>query len=130
MVMAMNSHYYRQQVEQAISGAEGLANNLPLSSLRAFFFVVPSADEQHDIVGYLGRSTNELSEAVAQAERETSLLREYRTRLIADVVTGKIDVREAATRLPDEVEELEQLDEADALIDGEEEPTDALATAP
>ena len=130
MVMAMNSRYYRQQVEQAISGAEGLANNLQLSSLRAFFFVVPSTDEQHDIVGYLGRSTNELSEAVAQAERETSLLREYRTRLIADVVTGKFDVREAAARLPDEVEELEPLDEADALIDGEDEPTDALATAP
>ncbi len=130
MVMAMNSRYYRQQVEQAISGAEGLANNLPLSSLRAFFFVAPSTDEQHDIVWYLGRSTNELSESVAQAERETSLLREYRTRLIADVVTGKFDVLEAAARLPDEVEELEPLDEADALIDSKEEPTDALATVP
>ena len=52
------------------------------------------------------------------------LAREYRTRLIADVVTGKLDVRAAAARLPDEVEELEPLDEADAL------PTDALATAP
>ena len=46
------------------------------------------------------------------------------------MVTGKLDVREAAARLPDEVEELEPLDEADALIDGEEEPTDALATVP
>ena len=61
---------------------------------------------------------------------QVDLIREYRTRLIADVVTGKFDVREAAARLPDEVEELEPLDEADALIDGEEEPTDALATAP
>ena len=126
MVMAMNNHYYRQQVEQAISGAEGLANNLPLSSLRALFFAVPSIDEQHDIVGYLRRSTNELSEAVAHAERETSLLREYRTRLIADVVTGKLDVREAAARLPDEVEEPEPLDETDALTDVEDEPTDDL----
>ena len=126
MVMAMNSRYYRQQVKQAISGAEGLANNLPLSSLRALFFVVPSIDEQHDIVGYLRRSTNELSEAVAHAERETSLLREYRTRLIADVVTGKLDVREAAARLPDEVEEPEPLDEADALTDVEDEPADDL----
>ena len=62
--------------------------------------------------------------------REIVLLYEYRARLIADVVTGKLDVREASARLPDEVEELEPLDEADALIDGEEEPTDALATAP
>ncbi len=61
--------------------------------------------------------------------RLIELSREYRTRLIADVVTGKLDVREAAARLPDEVEELEPLDEADALIDGEEEPADALATA-
>ena len=46
-------------------------------------------------------------------QREISLLREYRTRLIADVVTGKLDVREAAARLPDEVEEPEPLDEAE-----------------
>ena len=130
MVMAMNSRYYRQQVEQAISGAEGLANNLPLSSLRALFFVVPSIDEQHDIVGYLRKSTDELSEAVAHAERETSLLREYCTRLIADVVTGKLDVREAAARLPDEVEEPEPLDETDALIEGEDGPTDDRDAVP
>ena len=130
MVMAMNSRYYRQQVEQAISGAEGLANNLPLSSLRALFFVVPSIDEQHDIVGYLRRSTHELSEAVAHAERETLLLREYHTRLIADVVTGKLDVREAAAGLPDEVKEPEPFDETSALIDGEEEPSDNLDAVP
>jgi type I restriction enzyme S subunit len=35
-------------------------------------------------------------------EREIELLREYRTRLVADVVTGKLDVREAAARLPDD----------------------------
>ena len=54
------------------------------------------------------------------------LSREYRTRLIADVVTGKLDVREAAARLPDEVEEPEPLDETDALTDGEDEPSDDL----
>ena len=31
-----------------------------------------------------------------------NLLNEYRTRLIADVVTGKLDVREAAAAIPDE----------------------------
>ena len=30
------------------------------------------------------------------------IIREFRTRLVADVVTGKLDVREAAARLPDE----------------------------
>ncbi len=55
------------------------------------------------------------------AEREIDLLREYRTRLIADVVTGKLDVREAAARLPDEVEEPEPRREP--ARDGHGEPT-------
>ena len=38
---------------------------------------------------------------IARLEREIELLREYRTRLVADVVTGKLDVREAAARLPE-----------------------------
>ena len=48
------------------------------------------------------------------------LLREYRTRLIADVVTGKLDVREAAARLPQEAEDVEPLDEAEAEGDAEQ----------
>ena len=43
----------------------------------------------------------------SRTQREIDLLREYRTRLIADVVTGKLDVREAAARLPDEVDDSE-----------------------
>ena len=101
MVLAMNGRNYRQQVEQAISGAEGLANNLPLSSLRAFRFVVPSLEEQGAIVCCLRETTSELSAAATRSEAEIALLHEYRARLIADVVTGKMDVREAATSLPD-----------------------------
>jgi type I restriction enzyme S subunit len=40
--------------------------------------------------------------ATSRLEREIQLLREYRTRLVADVVTGKLDVRAAAARLPEE----------------------------
>jgi type I restriction enzyme S subunit len=57
------------------------------------------------------------------AEREIELLREYRTRLIADVVTGKLDVREAAAALPDEAHEPEPLDEPAAT--GADEADDA-----
>ena len=73
------------------------------------------------LVGCLRTGLGQVLEAISATHREIGLLREYRTRLIADVVTGKLDAREAAARLPDEVEELEQLDETDALIDGEEE---------
>ena len=61
-----------------------------------------------------------IDDAIARSEREIDLLREYRTRLIADVVTGKLDVREAAARLPDEVEEPEPLDETEADADVEQ----------
>ena len=90
----------------------------------------PPPEEQRAIVEIVSKESVDARRAIDLAQGELSLLREYRTRLIADVVTGKLDVREAAARLPDEVEELEPLDEADALIDGEEEPTDALVTAP
>ena len=120
MVLAMNSRYYRQQVEQAISGAEGLASNLPSSSLRAFAFAVPPVPEQRTIVEHVRGLTSKLLGTISRAFREIDLLREYRTRLIADVVTGKLDVREAATKLVDEAEEPGLLDNAEALAEGDE----------
>src|SRR5208337_3640290 len=57
-----------------------------------------------------------LAEAIGRLEREIELLREYRARLTADVVTGKLDVREAAARLPNEAPPLpDMLEETDAL---------------
>ena len=99
------------------------------STLANIIVPVPPLDEQQAILKDVSARTTSVTSAEFQTLKELALLREYRTRLIADVVTGKLDVREAAARLPDEVEELEPLDEADALIGGEEEPTDALATA-
>jgi len=100
-VYAMNSPYYRHQVEQAISGAEGLANNLPLSSLRDFVFAIPPLVEQRMISSHLQGELSRFNSTIARTEREISLMQEYRTRLTADIVTGKLDVREAAANLPD-----------------------------
>ena len=86
LVLAMNGRYYRQQVARAISGAEGLANNLPLSSLRAFYFAIPTIDEQRDVVRYVTNSTDKLDGASNWAQRQASLVDEYRACLIADVV--------------------------------------------
>lgn len=61
----------------------------------------PPYEEQRLIVEYLERVTAETHAAGERARREVELHGEYRTRLIADVVTGKLDVREAAAALPD-----------------------------
>jgi type I restriction enzyme S subunit len=65
---------------------------------------VPSVSEQEKIVTQLDADLATLNTALARAEREIGLLREYRTRLVADVVTGKLDVRAAAAKLPAETE--------------------------
>ena len=57
-----------------------------------------------------------MNAAILRAGREIDLLGEYRIRLIADVVTGKLDVREAAAALP-EVDPLEAADDLDATVD-------------
>ncbi len=77
---------------------------------------LPPLSEQELLLRFLDESTANSDRAVERAEVEIALLREYRTRLIADVVTGKLDVREAAARLPDKAEEPEPRDETDALI--------------
>jgi type I restriction enzyme S subunit len=63
--------------------------------------IQPPAEEQQRIVERIHGETAELDTAISRLEREITLLREYRTRLVADVVTGKLDVREAAARLPE-----------------------------
>jgi len=69
--------------------------------------VVPSRAEQNRIIGAVGDETAALRTVGDRTHREIELLREYRTRLIADVVTGKLDVREAAANLPEETNEFD-----------------------
>ena len=66
--------------------------------LRAHRFPFPPVAEQESIVSFLDAALKQVDRAVSRACRQIELLREYRTRLIADVVTGKLDVREDAHR--------------------------------
>ena len=68
----------------------------------------PPLSEQSEIIRGLNEETAYIDTAIDRARRQIELLREYRTRLIADVVTGKLDVREAAAQLPDEADGLEE----------------------
>jgi type I restriction enzyme S subunit len=88
--------------------------------------VRPPYEEQERIVEAITQKTHHIDRAISQTQREINLIREYRTRLIADVVTGKLDVRQAAANLPDEAEELEELD---ALEESEEESDEGLDEA-
>ena len=80
-----------------ISGAA--QPKLTQDRLMSIAIAVPSREEQNRIVSFSATETSHLRIGISRAEREINLLREYRTRLIADVVTGKLDVREAAVNL-------------------------------
>ncbi|MGH7787602.1 MAG: restriction endonuclease subunit S [Candidatus Binatia bacterium] len=83
-----------------ISGAA--QPKLTQDRLMSISIAVAPPEEQAAIVEHTSEQTRPLVTAISRLEREIELLREYRTRLVADVVTGKLDVRGAATRLPDE----------------------------
>ena len=71
------------------------------NDLKYLWLSIPPLREQSTIVRYLDKTTADISTAIDKAQRQIGLLREYRTRLIADVVTGQVDVRGAVR---DEVE--------------------------
>ena len=83
--------------------------------------MLPPLKEQQEIARFAEFETVGLDTTISRLELEIDLLREYRTRLVADVVTGKLDVREAAARLPDEAvpEAVEEIADDTELEDEE-----------
>ena len=66
--------------------------------------LVPPLREQEKLVDWIHIQLSSIALAIDQSNREISVLREYRTRLIADVVTGQLDVREAAAAILEETD--------------------------
>lgn len=121
LAYALHARYSQDQFKLTEYG--GTKQGLGLDDVRDVLVLLPGADEQHRIVAALDAEAARSRKSIAVVEREISLLGEYRTRLIADVVTGKVDVREAAARLPEEVEP-EEVEEAEGLAEGEESVSD------
>jgi type I restriction enzyme S subunit len=71
-----------------------------MSDIGILPILLPPKSEQDQIINGIEAQTVGLVAATARLQAEIDLLREYRTRLVADVVTGKLDVREAAAALP------------------------------
>ena len=116
----------RTYVELATNGST--VGHLRLGQVYGLPILWCPVDEQRAIVRYVREETQEIERTQANTEREVALLREYRTRLIADVVTGKLDVREAAAQLPEAAGPGIPDDEApDAEGDDEMSPDEAQA---
>ena len=116
MAFALLASYLRDD-QLIVASTRSAQPHLNAEELGTSLVLAPSLPEQAAIVEYLERATADIDAAIARARRQLELVQEYRTRLIADVVTGKLDVREAAAQLPDESDDEEPIDEGGALSD-------------
>ena len=108
----MSSRLFLNQIDIAKSGV-GIEHFGP-THLKRMVICLPPSEEQSAIIDKVRSETKHLNEAIKRAEREIGLIREYRTRLVADVVTGQLDVREAARKLPEgpKAEDVELVEES------------------
>ena len=96
---------YMGEVDKYSRGIVKDRNRLYWEDFKQIPCCYPPYIEQAAIADAIARTTAGIEAASDRVRREIALFMEYRTRLIADVVTGKLDVREAAARLPDEGDE-------------------------
>ena len=87
------------------------------AGITSVWLPVPSLFEQTAIVHYLDEFTANIETAINRMRRQIELFQEYRTRLVSDVVTGKLDVREAAADLPSDTESMDDPSETGQIND-------------
>jgi type I restriction enzyme, S subunit len=98
----LQSSFMKKQLELLLVGST--FKRINIAQIKALTVVIPPRQEQDKIGRHLAEELTAYETATSRLEREITLIREYRTRLIADVVTGKLDVRQAAAGLPEDIE--------------------------
>lgn len=114
---AIRSKVYVNFFAQASDGIRVGQWDLQMDKMKEIPFIVPPADEQIAIVKYIKQALPQYDAAIEKLTEEVAVLEEYKNKIIADTVTGKIDVRGI------EIPEYEFVDEdadADNEDDGEE----------
>lgn len=116
---AVRSKVYVNFFAQASDGIRVGQWDLQMDKMKEIPFIVPPADEQVAIVEYIKEMLPRYDAAIDKLTAEVETLEEYKAKLIADVVTGKIDVRDI------EIPDYEFVDEdADSGSDSEDDTDD------
>jgi type I restriction enzyme S subunit len=118
LMLQLLSPLGRIQIERDARGSSATMPKISQRHIRSWRVIAPPLSEQSAIVESIHDLVAKINGAVARANVEISLLRECRTRLIVDVVTGKLDVRETASGLPEKMDELEEVGPGTDLEDG------------
>jgi type I restriction enzyme S subunit len=118
---------YMREVDKYSRGIVKDRNRLYWEDFKQMPSLCPPTNEQIRIADAIDQSKQILSDGISLAQRQIDLMREFRACLIAGVVTGKLDVREIAAHLPEEVQESGAVDKPDEVGEGEEEEADELS---
>ena len=98
LCMCLSAAYTELRRISSASGSTKCA--LTCEDIKSFRVALSPIDEQELLLSSLTRELVSVDRNIERARCQADLLREYHTRLIADVVTGKLDVSDAATALP------------------------------
>jgi type I restriction enzyme S subunit len=104
-----------KHVEEQAHGIIGLVH-VTKPELGSVCVPLPPPEEQELISNWIEAQVSGLNAIIERAQREIALIQEFRTRLIADAITGKLDVRAAAASLPD----IAGLEPMDDLVEGDD----------
>lgn len=95
----IRSKVYVNFFAQASDGIRVGQWDLQMDKMKEIPFIVPPADEQIQIVEYIESALPKYDDANCVLREEIRGLEELKTKLISDVITGKIDVRDVV--IPD-----------------------------
>ena len=90
--LCYSSKVFAKELKKYATGVKVFRFNI--NDLKTIYTCVPPINEQTAIVSYIEKETATINKTIATIEKEIALVQEYRTALIAEAVTGKIDVRE------------------------------------
>jgi len=96
---------------------------LSYQSIRDVTIFIPPLNEQEEIIKIIKSIMFNIDEAISKTQKEIDLITEYRTSLISDVVTGKVDVRHI--EIGDIIEEDAEIDEIEDEVAGMKEISDS-----
>lgn len=102
---AIRSKVYVNFFAQASDGIRVGQWDLDMQKMKEIPFIVPTSEEQIAIVEYIKAGQANIEKSISKLQEQVELMREYRTRLISDVVTGQMDV--CGIEIPDYVPEEE-----------------------
>ena len=109
-----NNHYYalllREMartgyIQSLYRGIRERSSDFRFEVFAAQFYPVPPREEQDQIVRFLDSRMSDFNRIISLRKQQIEELEDLKTRLISDVVTGKIDVRDVKIPSFDMVEE-------------------------